>query len=533
MSEYEYDFENPKAPGVPLPKSLPEAEGVNRAYKSIETRMRMRMFLLNFLPALITPRRWSSTSAYARPWFKDPPSPVVRTWNLDAEFGRQRLAGMDPTVIERVEQIERIPERVRPSHNVNQRQLGESISFEALVADGRAFVCDYGKLGGYEREKGKYFVAPLAVFGWDERREVGDRLMPLAIRLGHEAGAPVRFPEASEEWLVAKYFVQVADAVHGDMWSHLVQSHFTATPFAISTKRKLEPGHPIRAIIEPHTQYTLRVNSQFTEGPAQWLYKKLMPFTKAGRDELIKDAYADWSFDAKSFEGDLKARGVWDGPGLKDYPYRDDGKLLWEAIRDYTREVLDRHYPDDPSVQNDVALQDWFSDLTTAGRVAGLEPALTTRAYLHHLVSNIVMHLGPKHAAVHSPAADFGIFAPNMSNASYRASDAEVSRLLDYLPGRWHALLSFMLHYAISEIEFGQFLGYSEGFRTASEQATGVRQKQLLEHDQHLRSVADRLTHRLVQIEAELRVRNALREKRFQMHYPYLVPSRIPNSIYA
>jgi arachidonate 15-lipoxygenase len=540
-SEYDLDFANPVVPGVPMPRTLPDEEARSPAYRAVENSMRGRL-IGNALLSLAGVRPWSRPADFARVWRIDPPSPVTRTWASDTEFARQRLAGMEPTMIRRLrsaDEVEGLPSV--PEHTI-ERQLGTESSLAALVEAGRVFVCDYRHFAGLSTRRGRFMPAPIAWFAWStDRPDRPARLMPLAIRLGQTPADPVFLPDAGEAWQVAKLMVQAADGTHGDMWSHLVQSHFAATPFVVATKRKLPVGHPVRTILEPHMQFTLYVNSAFAKGPAQFLYGQLMPFDHAGQERLIQSAWADFHFEDKTFLRDLALRGVEAGPELPRYPYRDDAALLWEPTRTFVRDVLEWHYPDDASVALDRELAAWLDDLRTEGRVRGLPEGLETREALVHVVANVLFHFGPKHAGVHSPAADYGIFAPNVTNTVWQEPprDADdIMHLVQYLPGRLRCLMSFALHYAISEVHFGQFAGYSDGFaqalaRPESSWPSGYDRARLEQAERQLATAGDALTFALVKAERTIVHRNAERRATLDGDYPFLLPSRIPNSIYA
>lgn len=49
--------------------------------------------------------------------------------------------------------------------------------------------------------------------------------------------------------------------------------------------------------------------------------------------KITTDYYQQWDFKESSFPKDLEARGVHDIKHLPHYPYRDDGTLIWNAIK--------------------------------------------------------------------------------------------------------------------------------------------------------------------------------------------------------
>ena len=285
-------------------------------------------------------------------------------------------------------------------------------------------------------------------------------------------------------------------------------------------------------VLFPHFQFALKVNEQFLERAATSLYAKVMPFTKSGQSALITRAYDDWSFIKTGFREELEGRGVLESEGLPEYPYRDDGLLVLAAVETFAREYVEHHWPDDAAVGGDMRLQAWAQELSGTdsdeGRVKDFPTSIDKQATLIDVLTRILMIFGPGHASVHSPSADYAIFAPNMTNTLFRAptispttgeQPATGEVLRTYLPGRFfqrrRLLSTFLLHFAISNVRWGQFTGFGE------------------EYDDESMKIAARLTRRLADIEQQLNARNADRMKRYEIDYPYLVPSRILNSIYA
>lgn len=554
--EYRYVYDKLAPAKIPMVASLPESEKASTAYMIKWMGMAGRMVMGNALPGSI---RWLLRKAnpvywrllrrnvrqlreseqghrfpgvrvpttYALLWQKDPPSPVIRTWNLDHEFARQRLAGIDPTVIRNVPNFEHLPsKRLIPSQDLLDRILGRQkgeprIDIDDLAAAGKLYCCDYrDRLENLPLRKKRYMAAPYALFAWRESRYNDPaRLMPLSIQL--ERDGHVFFPDQGDAWMVAKYWVQSADAVHGDMWSHLVHSHLCASAFVISTHRHLPPGHPIFEVLVPHFQFTLRVNEQFPGFFAQSAYNSSMPYTKEGRRQLIQRAYDAWDFTKNSIDHDLEHRGVLSDRGLPNYPYRDDLLTLWEPVRKFADKYVHAFYDSDDAVRKDKRLQSWHTELVapigSGGNVKGL-PKPEDRKTLAFIVGEMIMHFGPKHAAVHSPAADMAIFGPNAATFLTQPIPGDEKSALApfrYYPNLGAAFSSFMLHYAISNIHFGQFNTHGDGM-----QRVGL-------------DLANRLQKDLVDAEEELRARNERRYAELRMRYPYLEPSSVPNSIFA
>ena len=75
-----------------------------------------------------------------------------------------------------------------------------------------------------------------------------------------------------------------------------------------------------------------------------WVDRAMM-IGRYGMFNIIKKKWADWNLQENgNLLKDLKRRGV-DKPGiLPNYYYRDDAKLLWEAIEKYVTRIVNHFY---------------------------------------------------------------------------------------------------------------------------------------------------------------------------------------------
>ena len=60
----------------------------------------------------------------------------------------------------------------------------------------------------------------------------------------------------------------------------------------------------------------------------------------------------------------LRKRGVDDPQKLPYYPYRDDGRLIWDCLGNYVKDYLAIYYLSDEDVVGDYELQDWAKQLS-------------------------------------------------------------------------------------------------------------------------------------------------------------------------
>lgn len=462
----------------------------------------------------------------------------------DREFARQRLAGPNPMVIRRVQSADQSQLQVWAGE-VCQLATGEGVNLTQAVAANHLFVADYPlltNLTAAELQVGRYVGSPIAVF-----YQTLTGLEPILIQL--EPGHVVTPMAAPDAWMRAKLYVQVADITHHELITHLGDTHLAMEAFAIATPRQLPVNHPVYRLLKPHFQFLLAIN---TRGNDVLLGKggaidNLMAPTREASIGLINQAYRDRSFQEYALPKNLHQRGV-TADFIPEFPYRDDALLLWQAIAHYTTNFLHRYYPDDSAVQRDPYLQAWaaelgepldirpvqefpqapawmppevtsqlglnLDELPTYPRVPGFPTQLTTLQQLIDITTQIIFTCGPQHAAVNFSQFDYVGYPANAPLSAYCRPDACKS-LDNLLPPLKQDLGQIELAFALSGIRYGT-LGSSSLMRFI---------------DPGDRAILGQFQAELNSIERKICDRNQERLERFDADYPYLLPSRIPNSI--
>jgi arachidonate 15-lipoxygenase len=464
----------------------------------------------------------------------------------DREFARQRIAGMNPTLMR----------RVGPEDAQWIQSLGElrTPAGQSLPATAPLFLLEYPFLRGIgpeEMQPGRYVESPRALFYLDEQipgTHGRPTLMPLLIQL--EAGDvvyPSQTGAPGQAWMRAKLMVQAADMTHHELITHLGETHLTVEAFAIATPRHLPPSHPLYRLLKPHFQFLLAINTRGNEVllSSQGAIAKLLAPKRPRALAMIDQAYRATPFSHSSLPASIARRGL--GPEvLPDYPYRDDGLLLWEAIDRYVSAFLASYYPNDAAVVGDRPLQNWAqelggpirqdpeaylqaprempADLKQAfgfvaplpefGRVPEFPSQITTKSQLTEILTGLIFISGPQHAAVNFCQFDYGGY-PADTPFSTAMPAQEAVTVEEFLPNAQLQLEQMILTFALSGIRYGQ-LGSSELIRF-----TEVGDRQALAQFQ-----AD-----LKEIETQILQRNQQRQAEFGIDYPYLLPSQIPNSI--
>lgn len=348
------------------------------------------------------------------------PTATIDRWEQDAEFGRQRLTGVNPMHVRRLR--ERLPGHESlweaASHVLRQRS---NYRLEDLLAEKRLYYVDYPHLADDLVQRHLrprvHLAAPTCYFWVDDQGS----LLPLAIRLKPATVKelnPVFTPLSPYyDWMMARSHVQCADAHVHEGTYHLLETHLVSGAVALALYRNVHPDHPLRQLLDPHYEYTLAINELATGG----LIAKggtIDTALAAGVDGTLNAArmhYAKWSFFERTLEADLAERGVDEPDALPFYYYRDDGQRVYEALEGYVRSILSLWYRQDRDVAEDPELRAWTAEVSSPqGGVPGFPQSLGTREELFRLATELLFRAGPQHAAVNNGQFDAYGWIPNM-----------------------------------------------------------------------------------------------------------------------
>lgn len=487
---------------------------------------------------------------------------------LDAHFARLRVAGSNPAWIRRVDG--RLPDDCSFTAAQYRAALGEGDTLEAALAEGRLYLSAYRELvdlppgahqvppkididyakdpagwdAAYAAREAAYatagepkvLTAPLALFA---RPKDGRSLTPVAIQLfpnGTHGGAhPVFTPRDGLAWLGARTCVQMADGVVHQTISHLGLTHLVQEAFALAVRNCLAPRHPLHRLLVPHFQGTPLINAAADASlvsPAGGVDKVLGP-TIGACVQISAKARNAWHFNDAVFPRELERRGMADADALPDYPYRDDGLLVWKALETWVQAYVEAYYPSDEAVRTDGELQAFVRQVgeyratdargrLVGGGVKGVGedgPQVVTRGYLVTMLTQIIWNGSAQHAAVNFPQLDLMVYPPAYPlytagpapTAPYAFSEAA------YLRQQPH------VDYAQLQVNLALLLG---GLHASKLGDYGRRGPAPWFPDAGVRAHLKTFQSALAGIEATIAERN-----RHRPRYPYLLPSQIPQSI--
>ena len=451
--------------------------------------------------------------------------PIVQTWRRDEVFAEQRLAGVASRLLRR---LDRLPAGL--GLRADQFAALTGMPPDRAAGEGRLYAVDYAPLDGVEVAADRRLYAPMALFCWQDEPGSQDmlrgtarrgRLRPVAIQLDQRPTAHnLYLPQHGADWLLARTAVQAADFTLHFLGHHLARCHLAMASFAMATARQLAPAHPLGALLRPHLRRSIAHTEQLRRSffnPGGHIERLLAP-TLAGSREIVARAFGRLDVSAWALPHDLAARGVDDPEYLPHYPFRDDARLVWQALADYVRDYLAICYDSDAELHTDVELRAWLDELGDPGRgnLRGLPAWPLGRAALCELVTTIIFTAGPDHSAQNTRQWEYAAYVPNMPMALYGplpARGADESALLEILPPQRQALEQLELVQAMTAYQHDRLGHYSD-------------EDPLLTGPERVQEAVTAFQERLVCIEGEIERRNAGRE----LAYTGMSPSKLGNA---
>ncbi|KAF5181685.1 Lipoxygenase 2 protein, partial [Thalictrum thalictroides] len=381
----------------------------------------------------------------------EPPELMNRdkfSWFRDEEFARQTLAGLNPLSIQLVTEwpmkSKLDPNIYGPAESditkeIVEREINGVMTLEEAMKKKKLFVIDYHDiLLPYVQKvrelEGTTLYGSRTLFFLNEN----NTLMPIAIELTRPVidNKPewrhVFTPssDATNLWLwrFAKAHVLAHDSGYHQLVSHWVRTHCCMEPYIIAANRHLSAMHPIYKLLHPHFRYTMEINALAREAliNADGIIESCfspgrysMELSSAAYDQL-------WRFDMEALPADLIRRGmaVEDRTAehgvkltIEDYPFANDGLILWDAIKTWVTDYVNHYYQDANTIETDTELQAWWTEVRTKGHADKKDepwwPVLDTKDSLVQTLSTIIWVASGHHAAVNFGQYDYAGYFPN------------------------------------------------------------------------------------------------------------------------
>ncbi|XP_076928432.1 linoleate 13S-lipoxygenase 3-1, chloroplastic-like [Bidens hawaiensis] len=380
-------------------------------------------------------------------------TPKNLSWNVtsyvqeDHELGRQTLAGMNPVSLEKLKVYPPVSKLDPSIYGPPESALKEEhiichlngMSVQQALDENKLFILDYHDI---------YLPFLERINAQEDRKAYATRtiffltkmgtLKPIAIELSlpptdtNTPSKQVLTPpvDANTNWLwkLGKAHVCSNDNGVHQLVHHWLRVHACMEPFIIAAHRHLSSLHPIFKLLSPHMEHALSINAMARESLIS-----AEGFIECGfspgkySTEMICAAYRDWwRFDLEGLPADLMRRGMavpdeTKPHGLRllveDYPYANDGLLIWSAIEELVHTYVNHYYPDDYAVISDTELQSWYSEAINVGhadlRDVNWWPELSTPKKLTEILTIIIWTSSAQHAALNFGQYHFGGYVPN------------------------------------------------------------------------------------------------------------------------
>lgn len=368
-------------------------------------------------------------------------------WLRDDEFARQAIAGINPVNIEKLKVFPPVSNLDPEIHGPQESALKEEhivghldgMTIEQALEENKLFIVDFHDiylpfLDRINSLDGRKAYATRTIFFLTP---VGT-LKPIAIELSLPPSAPMTRAkrvitppvDATSDWTwkLAKAHVCSNDAGVHQLVNHWLRTHACMEPFILAAHRQLSAMHPIFKLLDPHMRYTLEINGMARQTliNADGVIESC--FTP-GRYcmEISASAYKNfWRFDLEGLPADLIRRGMavpdpTQPHGLKllveDYPYANDGLLIWGAIENWVKTYVAHYYPSPSVVISDRELQAWYSEAVNVGhadlRHAAWWPSLSTPDDLASILTTLIWLASAQHAALNFGQYPYGGYVPN------------------------------------------------------------------------------------------------------------------------
>ncbi|XP_062015725.1 linoleate 13S-lipoxygenase 2-1, chloroplastic-like [Rosa rugosa] len=369
-------------------------------------------------------------------------------WFRDEEFGRQTLAGLNPYSIKLVTEwplrseldpdVYGPPESAITTKMIEQEIRGFATIQEA-IREKKLFVLDYHDLflpyvGKVREIEGTTLYGSRTLFFLTP----DGTLRPLVIELTRPPldGKP-QWKQTFQPswnatgvwlWRIAKAHVLAHDSGYHQLVTHWLRTHCVTEPYIIATNRQLSVMHPIYRLLHPHFRYTMEINALAREAlvNAGGIIETSFSPGKYSM-EICSIAYGkEWRFDLEALPADLIRRGMAvEDPtaphglrlSIQDYPFANDGLLLWDALKQWVTDYVSHYYTDSTLVQTDQELQAWWTEIRTVGHGDKKDepwwPELNTPQDLIDIITIMVWVTSGHHAAVNFGQYTYAGYFPN------------------------------------------------------------------------------------------------------------------------
>ncbi|MEM7713412.1 MAG: lipoxygenase family protein [Cyanobacteria bacterium P01_A01_bin.68] len=533
--EYRLELRLPNSiPNSIRVETLPEREAFSEGYNNNQATL-LQKIGANQQAFLDNPKSFQSLDDYAGLFPVLPLPDIAQDFRNDDVFARQRLSGPNPMELKNVLTLDyNLQDKLGITDEIFQAVLSQkrgrksiNQTLDSAIKEGGLFVTDYELLDVIQPKENQYISTPIALYS-AERIRGNFQLVPIAIQLGQVPGESLLCtPLDGIDWQIAKLIMQMADFYLNQAYRHLGQIHLVIEPIALATEHHLATRHPVNVLLKPHFEFTMAINNTVDQAVISpgGTVDRLLAGTLQSSLELAGKGLDEYfnNFSDFALPRNLSQRGVDNSSILRDFPYRDDGLLVWNTLRDYVSRYIEIYYKSNRDIREDFELQNWLQALRKPVNqngfgVVSLPASLTNRDQLIDILTQIIFTSGPQHSAIVWVQYQYMAFIPNMPAAinqpvpTAKGKFSDEKSLTSFLPG---------VEKSLAQIQFVSLAGTKMDPKAFSDFGKNSFQ------DPKAIGVLSGLQNRLEVVERRIQRRN----KRRKECYPVFLPSRMANSV--
>ncbi|XP_026093479.1 arachidonate 5-lipoxygenase-like [Carassius auratus] len=441
---------------------------------------------------------------------------VMENWNQDYMFGYQFLNGCNPVMIRKCMQL---PDKFPVTQEMVKDSLKTGHTLQQELQAGNIYIADYEILKGVPASSSqRYLTAPICLLHKNDLNQI----VPIAIQLSQTPGetSPIFLPSDNQsDWMLAKMWVKSSDFNVHQLVTHLLKTHLFSEVFEMAMYRQLSAVHPVYKLLMPHVRFTIAINAEAREKliSKDGIFSKVASISGDGMGTLMKNAMETLTYKSLCFPEDIKARGMEDVP---KYYYRDDGKMIWEAILRFVSDVVNIYYDSDEKVQQDEEIQGFVNDVACSGmnNSPNFPKCLESREQLVEYLTVMIFTASAQHAAVNFGQFDWYAWIPNNPSTMrkpppQKKGQVDMKYIMDSLPDRDCSSMALATVWALTRTESNElFLGmYPDMYFT----------------EQPVKEAIKTFRKKLEEVTNIIKIRNA----ELKLAYCYLSPDKIPNSV--
>jgi len=239
-----------------------------------------------------------------------------------------------------------------------------------------------------------------------------------------------------------------------------------------------------------------------------------------GTRELINKYYNQQHYDDSDFKLLLKQRGL-DTAKIADYPFRDDGELVWNKVRSFAEKFVELYYKEDMDVEGDWELKGFANEMSANGikngaKYKGFPNQFTQKSEVSTFLTRFIW-LAVQHAVNSYPLVPYSGYLPIAPTKLYDDDAIQEASYAHHLPNALVTMYQSVLTFTLGSIRVNRLFDYSS----------------------KMTSTKARCLVRDTYIELQTCVQKALakkNQKRFEnkdLTYQFMEPKWLPNSVHS